>query len=47
MLQPGHETEWAFYKAMMKGGRNNMALLTVVGLLAIPTLAAGIAMMQR
>jgi hypothetical protein len=32
---------------MMKGGRNNMAILAVLGLMAIPTVAAGIAVVQR
>lgn len=43
----GHETEWAFYRSMLKSGRNNLALLSVMGLLAIPTIAAGVAMIQR
>lgn len=32
---------------MIKGGRNNMALLTVLGLLAVPSIAAGVAIIQR
>lgn len=43
----GWETEGAFYKAMIKGGRNNMALLTVLGLFAVPSIAAGVAIIQR
>eukprot|EP00878_Enallax_costatus_P018339 GHUV01019302.1.p1 GENE.GHUV01019302.1~~GHUV01019302.1.p1 ORF type:complete len:112 (+),score=33.16 GHUV01019302.1:982-1317(+) len=31
---------------MIKGGRNNMALLTVLGLLAVPSIAAGVAIIQ-
>jgi hypothetical protein len=43
----GHETEWGFYRAMIKSGRNNLALLSVMGLLAIPSIAAGVAILQR
>jgi hypothetical protein len=43
----GHETEWGFYRAMIKGGRNNLALLSMMGLLAIPSIAAGVAILQR
>jgi hypothetical protein len=46
-LCTGWETESAFYRAMMKGGRNNMAILAVLGLMAIPTVAAGVAIVQR
>eukprot|EP00882_Tetradesmus_deserticola_P012161 GHRQ01012885.1.p1 GENE.GHRQ01012885.1~~GHRQ01012885.1.p1 ORF type:complete len:212 (+),score=88.36 GHRQ01012885.1:201-836(+) len=42
----GHETEWGFYRAMLRSGRNNLALLSVVGLLAIPSIAAGVAILQ-
>lgn len=45
--QTGFETEKAFYRAMLKGGRNNMAILAVLGLMAIPTTAAGVAIVQR
>lgn len=37
----------AFYRAMLKGGRNNMAILAVLGLMAIPTAAVGVAIVQR
>ncbi|WIA18547.1 hypothetical protein OEZ85_009990 [Tetradesmus obliquus] len=42
----GHETEWGFYRAMMRSGRNNLALLSMMGLLAIPSIAAGVAILQ-
>jgi hypothetical protein len=32
---------------MLKSGRNNLALLSVMGLLAIPSIAAGVAILQR
>jgi hypothetical protein len=32
---------------MLKGGRNNLALLSMMGLLAIPSIAAGVAILQR
>jgi hypothetical protein len=47
MPTAGYETEMAFYRAMLKGGRNNMAILAVIGLMAIPTVAAGTAIVQR
>lgn len=43
----GFETEMGFYRAMLKGGKNNMAILAVLGLMAIPTAAAGVAVLQR
>jgi hypothetical protein len=46
-IYAGHETEWAFYRAMWRGGRNNLAMLTVLGLCAIPAIAAGAAVVQR
>jgi hypothetical protein len=47
VLPAGYETEMGFYRAMMRGGRNNMAILAVIGLMAIPTVAAGTAVVQR
>lgn len=43
----GYESEMSFYRAMLKGGKNNMAILAVLGLMAIPTVAAGVAIVQR
>lgn len=42
----GYETELQFYRAAVKGGRNSLLVLTLAGLIAIPTITTCVMLLQ-